>query len=40
MIHIAEEVKRLDVYSKVIVVLSLIIYFAILELITTESFLN
>ena len=40
MIQIAEEVKSFDVYCKVIVVLSLIIYFAILELIKTESSLN
>ena len=40
MIINAEEVKIFEVYFKVIVTLSSIIYFAILELIMTESFLN
>ena len=38
--HIADLVKVLEAYCKFFVVLSYIIYFAILELIMTESFLN
>ncbi len=37
---VAEEVKIFDVNSKIIIALSSIVYFAILELIMTESFLN
>ena len=40
IIPFAEEVKSFDTYYKVIVDLSLISYFSILELIMTESFLN
>ena len=40
MIHIAEEIKRLKVYCNLIDAKSLIIYFAILELIKTKSFLK